>query len=409
MLRSIESIFIIFTLVHYFADWVALIMSGGASEGDTFLGYDSINLGLNVLLSFSSYLWAVFFLLFRWKNTLFYATKNVTIWPLLAVAVASLLWSYNPEQTLKNCINLFGVTLFGFYVGSNYSIKEQLKLLVVSYIIIFFSSLFFIIGLPRYGIMGGVHAGAWRGIFTHKNGFGRAVALGITLLLISTDIWLNQRKITYCLLGLSMLTLLMTRSTTSLLVGIILLFGLFLYRIFRLKYPYMFLSLLSIILLIPLLYFLYLQNADNFFELIGKDPTLTGRTEIWLFVNKMIQNRFWLGYGLGGFWSNLDGPSAYIVRALAWDVPYSHNGWLDLWLDLGLLGVLVVSIGMSVNLVHAIRWARVSSGLSGLWPLVLITWILISTVSEGGLTGGFIWISYVACSFGMCRDRKSVV
>ncbi|WP_049558612.1 O-antigen ligase family protein, partial [Limnoraphis robusta] len=72
--------------------------------------------------------------------------------------------------------------------------------------------------------------------------------------------------------------------------------------------------------------------------LIGKDPSLTGRTDLWAWAREMIDKRPWLGYGYTAFWQGLDGGSAYIIRAARWPVPYSHNGILDLWLDIGLLG-----------------------------------------------------------------------
>ena len=41
---------------------------------------------------------------------------------------------------------------------------------------------------------------------------------------------------------------------------------------------------------------------DTLLEMIGKDPTLTGRTEIWTYVIKDIGMKPFLGWGYYAFW-----------------------------------------------------------------------------------------------------------
>jgi O-antigen ligase len=84
---------------------------------------------------------------------------------------------------------------------------------------------------------------------------------------------------------------------------------------------------------------------DYLLGLVGKDPTLTGRLPLWRTVFLSIQERPLLGYGYGAFWRGWAGPSARVWTLHLWEPPHAHNGYLDLWLDLGLVG-LALGLGL---------------------------------------------------------------
>ncbi len=396
-LKDIETTFTVLSLIHYIADWLPLILSGGASEGDGF-SFSSINLAANVALYLLTYIIAIFFLILRWKKAIFFMSKDRIIWVMVAFSLISMTWSVSPSRTLKSCIGLIGTTLFGVYFGSRYSIKDQIKLLACAYGIILFFSVIFIVALPRYGVEHGVHAGAIRGIFTHKNIFGQALVLGITIFLIASDIVPRRKWIPRMGFGLAIVLLPLAKSTTSLINTTLLLSALFTYKTLRLRYQAMIPALLMIFTLGMSVYFLYTEYSEEMFRAVGKDPSLTGRADLWFWVGEMIEKRPWLGYGFKAFWNGLDGPSAYIIRAARWDVPYAHNGVLDLLLDIGYLGLLLYVMGFLIMLVRSIHLARITSGLDGLWPLTYLTYTFLSNLSEGGLLGqnNFFWVIYTS-------------
>ena len=55
-------------------------------------------------------------------------------------------------------------------------------------------------------------------------------------------------------------------------------------------------------------------HADVVTADVGKDATLTGRTDLWNVAITMIARRPWLGYGYGGFWRGWTGESAEFWR-----------------------------------------------------------------------------------------------
>jgi O-antigen ligase len=77
---------------------------------------------------------------------------------------------------------------------------------------------------------------------------------------------------------------------------------------------------------------------DIAFAMLGKDATLTGRTDIWPFVLQGIAVKPWLGWGFNGFWQPSNPAAVSISMALGWWVPEAHNGLLDLLLQVGYIG-----------------------------------------------------------------------
>ena len=74
---------------------------------------------------------------------------------------------------------------------------------------------------------------------------------------------------------------------------------------------------------------------------LGRDMTLSGRTEIWTDVLKVASRDPLFGVGYGGFWI---GRTANIPwdEHLSWVLGEGHNGYLDVYLQIGLIGVLLV-------------------------------------------------------------------
>ena len=61
----------------------------------------------------------------------------------------------------------------------------------------------------------------------------------------------------------------------------------------------------------------FLLNEAMFLEMLGKDPTLTGRTEIWPYVIDNIYQRPLFGWGYFGFWTPANPVALSIAQAIA--------------------------------------------------------------------------------------------
>jgi O-antigen ligase len=80
--------------------------------------------------------------------------------------------------------------------------------------------------------------------------------------------------------------------------------------------------------------------SDKFLAMIGRNPTLTGRTEIWQAIKKHPVNPA-IGLGYMMYWDYYGG-----VDLERYTVKYktSHNGYLDTYLDAGVLGLCALAI-----------------------------------------------------------------
>ena len=94
---------------------------------------------------------------------------------------------------------------------------------------------------------------------------------------------------------------------------------------------------------------LTLKYSKEIFQLLGRDSDLTSRTQIWEDVIDFAQDRP-DGWGFVGYWPIWEYPYSEIGTAVKWVRPtHAHNAFLDVWLQLGLIG-LVLLVAMLVLL-----------------------------------------------------------
>lgn len=381
ILINAELGFTVFALLIYSGAILNLLLSGGAQENE-FVEFDS---SLIKIINFFIYLVTFFLLILRWKKVVGILSKDYLISSLVLLAPISLMWSFTPAATLKDSITLIGSALFGLYLASRYTIKQQLQLLAWVFGIAIILSFIFAVALPKFGIMGGVHQGKWRGVFLHKNVLGARMVISALIFFLLGNEAQKYRWTIWSGFCLSVLLMLLSASSSSLLNLVILIFAFFVFLIWRWPYQFMIPALIAIVTGGECLYLLFINSGDAIFNSIGKDATLTGRTELWPLVIEMIWKHPWLGYGFSGFWQGLDGESAYIWRAAGWTPTHPHNGFLALWLDLGLLGLSVFFLGFWRNLLKAVALLRLSKTMSSIWPILYLVYVVISNLTESGL------------------------
>lgn len=398
--------FTILSLIFYSSGPLPLILSGGAGQGDD-LTPVSTDYSILQSMFFVSYLIVALLVVFQWKKALYALKKNWTISLLMVIALASAIWTFIPAQTLVRSIALVGTSLFGLYLAIRYTLQEQLRLLGWSFVVIIIMSFLFAIAIPTFGMMpGGVHAGAWRGIYVHKNVMGKVMVVGaIVFWVLATNpkekSWLTW--IDWIGFGLSFGLVLLSKSSSSM-INFITIFALVpIYHALSWRYYLMVPTLITTITVGGGLSLWFSANAATLLDGIGKDATLTGRADMWPYIIEMIEKHPWLGYGYNGFWGDANAPAAYVWSAAKWMPPNSHNGFLDLWLELGLLGVIVFAIGFGQTLLRTLVWVRTNKSRESLWFLLYLTNLGLSNLSESSLLNrnDMFWLLYVSASFSL--------
>ena len=121
-----------------------------------------------------------------WKRLSWVATRDIPCLLMIGTALASVLWSENVGMTLDGCRGLLRTFLFGSYLATRYSLKEQMKILVWVFGIVAILSLVVPLAIPSYWLSEG-----WKGICPHKNLFGSTMTIGAIIFLITA---LNERR-----------------------------------------------------------------------------------------------------------------------------------------------------------------------------------------------------------------------
>jgi O-antigen ligase len=140
------------------------------------------------------------------------------------------------------------------------------------------------------------------------------------------------------------------------------------------------------------------RNLYGVTEFLGRDIALTGRLPLWIFSLVMALRRPLLGYGYDAFWRTEEGDTWAVWRAMNWHAPHSHNGFLEVWLDVGMVGLAILVIGFAIYLKRALLLLRLTSTNEARWPLVFLVLLFISNLTGVSILSrnSLGWIIYVA-------------
>ena len=134
---------------------------------------------------------------------------------------------------------------------------------------------------------------------------------------------------------------------------------------------------------------------DLVFGLLGKSGDMTGRLETWDKVIALAEQRPWFGWGWVSYWAPWTEPFASLDEKAGVQVMSAHNAWLDVWLQLGIVGVLafapLVVLTMWRVWFRAVDPPRRGYGpplpyaTSALWPFLVMVALLVQSLTESRL------------------------
>jgi exopolysaccharide production protein ExoQ len=322
------------------------------------------------------------------------------LWILLALAVASTVWSPVPGFTFRRSLVLIASTSFGVYVGTRYTMREILHILCITGAIAAIASCLVVVFLPDYGVATGVNAGAWQGIFGQKNPFGRFMSLEAMVFVLG--VLEDETPRWWYILGALLCSglLVMAHDMTAYLMLPILVALIPVFQYVRRHSFARVATLLSFVgAILAGFISLIVLSPEKILEAMGKDTSLSGRTDIWAMVWQKVLDHPVLGHGYSAFWLGWNGKdSAAIWMALQWPVPHSHNGFLDLLADLGFVGLLLFLAGYAVCFQRALHCARASKTLLGLFPILYFSFMILFNFSESSILKqeNIYWVLYAA-------------
>jgi O-antigen ligase len=136
----------------------------------------------------------------------------------------------------------------------------------------------------------------------------------------------------------------------------------------------------------------FLAPEVGLLQAVGRDPTLTGRTALWEEVLRIAGDP-WFGVGFESFWLGERVKSLW--EAHWWRPNEAHNGYLEIFLTLGWVGVALFSFVMAWGYRNVVRSLRRNPGLG---RLRLAYWMVavLYNVSEAAFKVMHpVWITFL--------------
>lgn len=335
--------------------------------------------------------------------------QNWQIGLFILLALISVVWSIAPVVSVFRVLELFFAALVAAYIGMRYDSAQLMEFLFWFGAILLILSIAIILAAPKTGTMyWAPFDGAWRGIYWHRNHLGSIAALINMVYLCRAVVSIEKRDRMGYLDGffyiLSLVVLFFAESASGYILFIFLNFLVFgiwrwlkVHRRLQRRHYYVIFGVLSAGLI------LILSNLEFVFGLFNRSTTLTGRVGLWNYLlSDVVSQRLWWGHGFGAVWT-LDSFREAAREHIGWASQplIADNGFLEILLHVGVVGLLVFLGILLMALVLSLRHAISQKKLAGFFPLLFLLYALLANIpfSLFAETEVFIWLLLVSIIF----------
>lgn len=353
----------------------------------------------------------VFILIKRGLSISKLINENTAIIIFFLYGLISILWADLPEVALKRWFKVLGNPIMILVILTEPQPIEAVKLVFrrCCFILVPFSIL-----LIKYFLEIGVSYDPWSGqqyflgVTDGKNALGRlCLIFGYFLFWELTNslpmkqlLSKQNRKKTYIDILYFLMIFWLLRRAHSVTAIICLLLGIMVLVGVKLPIVRRNLNFLGVIFFAVAVGYFFLEYTfgitQALLEVMGRNATLTGRTEIWKIVIPMVTNPI-IGFGYDSFWM---GDRLSKLWAIYWWHPIqAHNGYIEIYLDLGLMGLfllLTVIVASYKKCKRELQY-NLSLGQFKLGLLVIALFYNITEASFGGLS--LMYICFLLCAF----------
>jgi exopolysaccharide production protein ExoQ len=262
-----------------------------------------------------------------------------------ALAMLSTMWSIDPGLTLRRSIALTGTTIFAAVFAGMFDERGVLTILTRFFVLYVLAMALVAVVAPGMAFhqasdpVFGEHAGRLRGTYAHKNDLGHYLGLAICVLVAigDTDAGRAWRRVGI-VVGAGLLVISGSVSSMISTAGALAVLALVLiyFRTANAMLRALLIVFLGIVVPVVLFIAFWTPALVVVLEFFGRDPTLTARTDIWRYVIIAGEPTWLLGAGYGAGWQK----AAPILAASPFlDPGNAHNGYLQGWLEIGVVGV----------------------------------------------------------------------
>jgi len=371
--------------------------------------------GMLKLIPYFFYPWVVFILISRIKvflsnyidNFANILIMNPFFLLYILLPLLSTLWSIVPEETLRAGIAFSGFTAFGFYIAAQYKWEDLSRLWRWGYTAI---------GLASF-IMKPPGAGDFIGLTQSKNSLGGVLALCTAFWYLHYSQGAKTQKERWIALGMMFFSFYLVRANKSgsaLVITIILIIAVSsLNFLKKLSFQWAFTAIICFLVVSIIMTVFVVDNLEDIIVGgLGKDLTLTGRTEFWPQLMAAVNQRPWFGYGYDGFFQQdklgAGTPAYFIYTPNGFQPKNPHNGGIGILLAFGWPGLILMMTSLLLNLAYAVRYLSRSTLEEAGIPICFLVSIIISNITEGYIIDiANPWLSYVMLTVRLAIDNAN--
>jgi exopolysaccharide production protein ExoQ len=322
-------------------------------------------------------------------------------WPVLALvalAYLSAFWSDAPDLVLRRATTLAITTLFAVYLIVRFDLGRLVAMLVQLNAVAVVGSFAVAAVAHHLAVMGSIdYPTAWRGVYTSKNTLGGMSATGILIAVYALRHGYGSRLIAAAVIPGNFVLLYLSQSATPLMLLLVTAYAVVTAMAFRQRNAGGFAIGFAMMLIGMVGIALIAVGWADLLAALGRSATLTGRTRIWQMSLDNIAQRPWLGYGFGAFWRSAEFEARTMWQILQWIVPHAHNLWLEIGLELGIVGMTGVTLVWIAAFWRGIRVLTAPAARHVVFCLAMLTSILVGNLTEYEFlrAGSSDWVLFV--------------
>jgi O-antigen ligase len=329
---------------------------------------------------------------------------------LMGVVALSITWSIQPDVSIRRGFAVACTTMSGLALVSRFRWAELAQVFSATFCALIVGCYVVCLAVPSIGIMTELFPGAWRGLWSEKNSLGGMMALGCCLL--SATALLDPRRtglwLTFAALSVGLV--LMSQSKTSLASLMLGLTALGFVWVCQRGPAYGAAATWMGVTGFVMLAMFILFASDVFFAILGKDATLTGRTEIWTAAFRQIEQRPWTGYGYAAVWSDKSGwgPLAWIVHDAKFTPQHAHNSWIEQLVGMGVIGLTAWGFFYLQTMAVALIAVYRERGAMLAFPYLVVFTLVSMTESIAVVFNDFRWALFVALAAKLAFSDRAM-
>ena len=332
----------------------------------------------------------------------------------VGLAGLSVLWSDYRWATVSGVSYLLAFTILGVSVALTRDTIQIVRaygdvlrgVLAASIAIEIVSGLLIDTPLTLLGVEGRLdELGPIQGIMGSRNQFGLVALLALITFGIELGTRSVSRQVAIGSIVLASASILLSRSPVILAVLVVVVAAagalLLLRRLRPDRRRIWQLGILAATILLAIVTWLFRARV---IALFGANSDLAFRLALWRRVLDLVPLNPLEGWGWVGYWRPEIQPFPALAAAGGRETVSALNAYLDVWFQLGLIGIVVFGVLVVLTFTRSWLLAGQRRSLVFAWPALALVALIATSLAESSMLVEYGWMTFVVCSVKAARE-----